>query len=86
MEANFVLKNIGEPLGKKPPFIGQENCSLHSFQGTPEQSPEWLRTILRSEYIGTAQPRAEPGVTLDLENCKNTHTKNAITFASELRF
>jgi hypothetical protein len=25
-----VLKNLGEPLGKKPPFIGQENCPLMS--------------------------------------------------------
>jgi hypothetical protein len=86
MEVKFVLKNSREPLGKKPPFIGQENCPLQSFWGAPEQSPEWLRTTLRSKYIGTAQPGAEPGVTPDLENCKNTHTKNEITFASELRF
>jgi hypothetical protein len=57
-------------LGKKPPFIGQENCPLQSFWAAPEQSPEWLWTILWSKYIGTAQPGAEPGVTPDLENCK----------------
>jgi hypothetical protein len=71
-------------LGKKPPFIGQENCPLQSFWGTPEQSPKWLWTILQSEYIATTQPGAEPRVTLDLENSKNTHTENVISFASEL--
>jgi hypothetical protein len=86
MDANFVLKNLMELLGKNPPFIGQENCPLQSFRGAPEQSPKWLRTVLWSKYIGTAQPGAEPGVTPDLENCKNTHTKNAISLASELRF
>jgi hypothetical protein len=79
MEANFVLKSLGEPLGKKPPFIGQENFPLQSSRGAPEQIPEWLRTILQNKYIGTAQPGAEPRVTPDLENCKNTHTKNMIS-------
>jgi hypothetical protein len=86
MEVNFVLKNVGERLGKKPPFIGQENCLLQSCRGALEQSLEWLRTVLLSEYIATAQPGAEPGVTLDLENSKNTHTNNVISFASELCF
>jgi hypothetical protein len=89
MEVNFELKNIREPLGKKPPFIGQENCTLQSFRRAPEKIPEWLQTVLRSEYNTTIQPGAEPGATLDftpdLQSSKNTHTKNVTTFASELR-
>ena len=81
-----MLKNSRELLRKKPPFIGQENYPLQSFRGAPEQSPEQLRIVLQSKYIGTAQPGAEPVAAPDLENCKNTHTKNAITFASELHF
>jgi hypothetical protein len=86
MEVNFMLKKLREPLGKKPPFIGQENCSLQSFWDALEQSPEWLRIILWSEYIATAQHRAELGATLDFQNRKNTQTKNVISFPSELRF
>jgi hypothetical protein len=89
MEVNFELKNIREPLGKKPPFIGQENCPLQSFPGAPEKSPKWLQTVLWSEYNTTTQPGAEPGATLDftpdMQNSKNTHTKNVTTFVFELR-
>jgi hypothetical protein len=86
MEVNFELSNHRKPLGKKAPFIGQENCPLQSFWGAPEQSQEWLQTILQTEYNVTAQPGETPDFTPDLQNNKNSYTKNAISFASKLRF
>jgi hypothetical protein len=65
MEVNFVAKSLGKSLGKKAPFIGQENCLLQSFRGASELSLELLWTVLRTEYSTTAQSGAEPGAILD---------------------
>jgi hypothetical protein len=50
---------------KKTPYIAPQKSNHYRFFGhpgaarsSPEQSPEWLRPILWSEYPATAQPGA----------------------------
>jgi hypothetical protein len=52
-------------LGKKTPYIAPQKTNRYRFfghpeaaQSSPEQSQEWLRPVLRSEYPTTAQPGA----------------------------